>query len=90
VEEINMRTRLLSAANDLAPSSSGHARTGRRATADIPTFFTISQVAELAGVSTRSVRRWIDAGLLVAHRFGGVVRIADHDLRAFLNQHRSD
>jgi len=52
-------------------------------------FFTIEQVALQLEVSIRTVRRWIASGLLIAHRFGGVVRIAEHDLRAFLAQHRA-
>ena len=50
--------------------------------------FTIAEVAERLRVSTRTVRRWIEAGDLVAHRFGGIVRIAETDLRAFLALHR--
>ena len=84
-----MRLRPLSLTADLvAPASGDRARTSARKTTDIPEFFTIGQTAELLEVSTRTVRRWIDAGLLVAHRVGGVVRIAAHDLRAFLTQHR--
>ena len=37
-------------------------------------FFTVAQVAELLAVSTRSVRRWIAAGELLAHKFGRRVR----------------
>ena|ERR1700693_1667624 len=51
-------------------------------------FFTIADVAERLHVATRTVRRWIDADDLVAHRFGGVIRIAEGDLRAFLALHR--
>ena len=51
-------------------------------------FFTISEAAEMLRVCTRTVRRWIDRGELVAHRFGGAVRIAEPDLRAFLGTHR--
>jgi len=51
-------------------------------------FFTISEIAETLRVSTRTVRRWIESGKLVAHAFGGVVRIAEADLRAFLALHR--
>jgi excisionase family DNA binding protein len=42
-------------------------------------------------VATRTVRRWITAGELVAHRLGSngnTVRIAEPDLRAFLAIHR--
>jgi excisionase family DNA binding protein len=51
-------------------------------------FFTISDVAESLRVSMRTVRRWIDTRQLVAHRFKGVLRIADEDLQAFLAKHR--
>jgi excisionase family DNA binding protein len=81
---------------EAAPNSS---RDAARPTASTPAgvsgrareaikFYTSLEVAECLNVSSRSVRRWIDAGLLVAHRFGGVVRIADYDLRAFLAEHR--
>jgi excisionase family DNA binding protein len=53
-------------------------------------FFTIASVAEIVGVATRTVRRWIKSGDLVAHRFRGVVRIAEGDLREFLDAHRGD
>jgi excisionase family DNA binding protein len=51
-------------------------------------FFKIAEVAERLSVSARTVRRWIAAGDLVAHRRGGVVRIAEGDLRAFLALYR--
>jgi excisionase family DNA binding protein len=51
-------------------------------------FFTISEVADCLGVATRTVRRWIKAGELVAHHFGAVARIAESDLRAFIARHR--
>ena len=51
-------------------------------------FFTIAEVAERLRVATRTVRRWIKNGDLIAHRHGGVVRISDGDLRAFLAAHR--
>jgi excisionase family DNA binding protein len=51
-------------------------------------FFTIKEVAEFLRVAIRTVRRWIDAGDLVAHRFGSVVRIAEDDLLAFCARHR--
>ena len=53
-----------------------------------PQFFTVSQVSEFAGVSPRSVRRWIKDGELIVHRFGGAVRVADSDLKTFFAQHR--
>jgi len=51
-------------------------------------FFTIANVAASLSVSTRTVRRWIESGQLVAHRFNGVLRIANQDLQAFLGEHR--
>ena len=50
-------------------------------------FFKIARLRKLS-VSTRMVRRWIDAGDLVVHRLGAIVRIAEPDLRAFLAVHR--
>jgi excisionase family DNA binding protein len=51
-------------------------------------FFKINEVAEFLGVAIRTVRRWIDSGDLVAHRFGGAIRIAEDDLLAFCARHR--
>jgi len=51
-------------------------------------FCTIANVAESLNVSTRTVRRWIDGGELIAHRFNGVLRISDADVQAFLARHR--
>ena len=51
-------------------------------------FFTIRAVAERLEVATRTVRRWIKSGDLVAHRFGTAVRIAESDLNAFIARHR--
>jgi excisionase family DNA binding protein len=51
-------------------------------------FFTIADVAEIVEVATRTVRRWIRSGDLVAHRFRGVLRISERDLRSFLAVHR--
>lgn len=48
---------------------------------------TIDAAAYLA-VSTRTVRRWISAGELVAHRLGRRWRVSKTDLAAFLHQRR--
>jgi excisionase family DNA binding protein len=53
------------------------------------TFFTIADVAERLNVCERTVRRWIDFGLLRVHRFGRTVRISEADLAAFLATHRA-
>jgi excisionase family DNA binding protein len=52
-------------------------------------FYTVSQVAALLAVSSRSVRRWIAAGELLAHKFGRQVRISEIDLRAFVEWRRA-
>ena len=73
--------------SDLEAVAFGDVR-GRRPRDNQIKFFTIAEVAERLGVSTRTVRRWIRAGDLVAHRFGEIVRISEKDLRAFLALHR--
>ena len=52
-------------------------------------FYTVAQVADLLGVSTRSVRRWIAERDLRAHKFGRQVRISETDLRAFVEEGRT-
>ena len=52
-------------------------------------FYTVEQIADLLAVSTRSVRRWIAAGELLAHKFGRQVRISEVDLRAFVEWRRA-
>jgi excisionase family DNA binding protein len=52
-------------------------------------FYTVAEVADLLVVSTRSVRRWIARGELLAHKFGRQVRISEIDLRAFVQGGRT-
>jgi excisionase family DNA binding protein len=52
-------------------------------------FYTVAQVADLLAVSTRSVRRWLTAKELLAHKFGRQVRISEIDLRAFVERRRT-
>lgn len=52
-------------------------------------FFTIKQIAEQLSVSTRSVRRWIARGELLAHKFSRQVRVSELDLRTFLEGHHA-
>ena len=59
-----------------------------RARQRLPSFYTITQVAEALDVSTRTVRRWIAGGALAVHRRDSVVRIAERDLLGFLAVHR--
>jgi excisionase family DNA binding protein len=53
-------------------------------------FYTVTQIAELLAVSGRSVRRWISAGELLAHKFGRQVRISEIDLRDFVTRRRGE
>jgi excisionase family DNA binding protein len=50
-------------------------------------FYSIDEVADHLGVSPRTIRRWINAGKLRAHRFGRTLRIANDDLQDFLSRH---
>jgi excisionase family DNA binding protein len=61
-----------------APTAQGKPRAAPEA------FYTINEVAELLGVSSRTVHRWIEQKVLVVHRFGAVVRVADTDFEAFI------
>ena len=60
------------------------AQRGVKAGQDTGRLFTIRDIAELAGVSVMTVRRWIDAGDLKIHRLGRLVRISQADLAVFL------
>lgn len=46
-------------------------------------WFSVRAVAVRLRVSERSVRRWINCGLLHAHHFGRAVRISKSELEAF-------
>jgi excisionase family DNA binding protein len=56
----------------------------------VKNFFKIQEIADRLVVSTRTVRRWIHDGLLIAHRFHGVVRISEADFAAFLAARRDN
>lgn len=49
---------------------------------------TINGVAVRCQVSPRSVRRWIDDGELIVHRFGRSIRIHPEDLNTFIKTRR--
>jgi len=46
-------------------------------------FYSLADVADRYDVSVRTVRRWVDAGELVAHRLGRQLRISAEDLGTF-------
>jgi len=51
-------------------------------------FHTIAQTADQLQVSQRTIRRWIDCGELIAHRFGRQFRISQADLDTFTRLRR--
>ena len=54
----------------------------------LPTLFTLDQTAEVLQVSTKTIRRWIKNGDLIAHRLGGQWRISETDLQSFIRMRR--
>lgn len=50
----------------------------------IPTFYSVEFVAEKLGVDKKSIYRWANAGTLHFHKFHGVLRISEEDLKAFI------
>ena len=50
--------------------------------------YSVNDVSKIIGVSTRTVRRWIEQELIAIHRFGGQIRIAEADLQAFIASRR--
>ncbi len=75
-----MSARLLSDKHNSDVGVAAGARKGRPA----PRFFTLSEISNSLAVSTRTVRRWIKSGALVAHHFGRVVRVSEADFLTFL------
>jgi excisionase family DNA binding protein len=63
---------------------------GRRHRRDQIKLYTIRQIADALVVSTRTVRRLIEDGHLVAHRIKGLVRISEADFVVFLAAQRDD
>ena len=54
----------------------------------LPVLLTIKQAAEHLQVSSKTLRRWIDAGDLIAHRLGRQWRISETDLQTFIRMGR--
>ncbi len=51
-------------------------------------FHTVQAVADILGVSPRTIRRWIGPDGLHVHRFGKAVRISHDDLLLYQAKHR--
>jgi excisionase family DNA binding protein len=54
----------------------------------LPVLFSVRELAERFGVSTKTVFRWIASGELPAHRLGRQLRIAEEDAIAFMATRR--
>ena len=54
----------------------------------LPNLLTIEQTAEHLQVSSKTLRRWIDTGDLIAHRLGRQWRISETDLQSFIRMGR--
>lgn len=61
-------------------------RTNRPASAR--KYHRIEWIAQVLDVSPRTVRRWIDCGLLEAVKIGGAVRVSDEELQRLLTMSR--
>ena len=59
-----------------------------RADTTIAALLTLKQAADTLQVSTKTVRRWVQSGDLIDHRFGREVRISEIDLQAFIDAGR--
>jgi excisionase family DNA binding protein len=78
-------------ASDVSNSHRCESSCGRSSTSKpalVPRFFTIQEVAEFLGLSSRSVRRLIAEHQLPVHRFGRAVRVSENDLRLFIATRR--
>ena len=51
-------------------------------------FYSVEEVADLLGVSDKTVRRRIAGGELVAHRIGRQLRISEDDFNAYVASRR--
>ena len=58
--------------NPIPPMASKH----------LPRLYTVRETATYAQVSAKTVRRWLNAGVLPFHRLGRNIRIAEADLLA--------
>ena len=57
-------------------------------TSNLPRMYSIKEIGPQVGVSSKTIRRWIERGELHVHRLGRQLRISEDDLLAFLSKHR--
>jgi excisionase family DNA binding protein len=70
-----------------------HNHSDKAAQPEQPALHSIPAIAQRLDVSEKSIRRYIERGLLRAYKIGGQIRIAEEDLLAFLAScrlHKSD
>ena len=53
------------------------------------TYYTLSEIAERLKVSYRTVYRWVQARELAAYKLKGEYRVAERDLKEFLEARRT-
>lgn len=54
----------------------------------LPRLLTVDEVADVLGLSTKTIRRRIDSGDIPAHRLGRAIRVAEADLLSYLGKTR--
>ena len=64
--------------NPIAPTASNR----------LPRLYTVRDTAVYAQTSEKTVRRWLNGGVLPFHRLGRQIRIAEADLLEFLADRR--
>ena len=52
-------------------------------------YYTLAEIADRLQVSWRTVHRWIKRGELPAHKLGSDWRVAEEDMRKFLEERRN-
>ncbi|HEX6393130.1 MAG TPA: helix-turn-helix domain-containing protein [Acidimicrobiales bacterium] len=67
-----------------SPIPAGESKTSNTNTATKPRYFTVQEVAEIASVCTKTVRRRIDDGSLKADRIGQVILVSEGDFLEFM------
>jgi DNA binding domain, excisionase family len=50
--------------------------------------YTVDETADLLKIKPRTVREWIRTGKLKSFKIGGLVRVHDDDLQAFIDRSR--
>jgi excisionase family DNA binding protein len=55
----------------------------------LPRMYSVKEIGPQVGVSSKTIRRWIERGELHVHRLGRRLCISEDDLLAFLSKHRN-